>query len=400
MMRLLPVCVALLVLGSPAAGADITGVCVSPGIWLDPASGGKIAPGTVIGTMAARPVVLLGETHTAAEDHRWQLHTLAALHGRQPNMVLGFEAFPRSVQPVLDRWTRGRLGEAEFLKQSRWNEVWGYDAELYLPLFHFARMHRIPMLALNVEKSLITKVRRDGWPAVPEAERQGVSTPAPPGQAYLKFLAGVYALHSQGDKAGRKPPPTAEIPDTPEFSGFVQAQITWDRAMAEKLAQARLSGGRPLVVGIVGRGHLEYGYGITRQLADLGIDDAAVLLPWPADQSCGELKSEQGVPVAAAVFGVGRALAPAPAGRPKLTLGVFIEAAAGGVGVTRVVEGSVAEATGLAKDDIILFAAGVAVARPGQLVAIIRRQAPGTWLPLTVRRADQVLDLTARFPPP
>ena len=313
-------------------------------------------------------------------------------------MVLGFESFPRNTQPVLDRWIRGELGEAEFLKLSRWNEVWAYDAEFYLPLFHFARMHRIPMVALNVEKSLITKVRRDGWPAVPETEREGVTTPVPAGQAYLESLAETYGDHSKSDSGDPDSPPQTGIPDTPEFRGFVQAQITWDRAMAQKLAQARLGGGSPLVVGIVGRGHLTYGYGITHQLAGLGIEDAAILLPLPVDQPCGDLKSKEGVAVADAVFGVGPP--PAPARPPRLTLGVFIEAGDGGVRVTRVVEGSVAEETGLIKDDTILSAAGVEVALPGQLVNIIRLQAPGTWLPLKIRRGEQTISLTARFPPP
>ena len=35
----------------------------------------------------------------------------------------------------------------------------------------------------------------------------------------------------------------------------------------------------PLVVGIIGRGHLEYGHGTPFQLRDLGVEDVAVLLP-------------------------------------------------------------------------------------------------------------------------
>ena len=39
----------------------------------------------------------------------------------------------------------------------------------------------------------------------------------------------------------------------------------------------------PLVVGIMGRGHIEYGDGVPHQLADLGVDDIATALPWPDD---------------------------------------------------------------------------------------------------------------------
>ena len=64
-----------------------------------------VAPGALIADMARRDVVLLGEHHDEADHHRWQLHTLAALHAQRPRMVIGFEAFPRRVQPVLDRLT-------------------------------------------------------------------------------------------------------------------------------------------------------------------------------------------------------------------------------------------------------------------------------------------------------
>jgi len=101
--------------------------------------------------------VLLGESHTDADHHYWQLHTLAALHGRG-NIVIGFEAFPRRLQSVLDEWVEGKLTDDAFLKASEWRQVWGYDAALYMPLFQFARLNRIPMVALNVERKLVARV--------------------------------------------------------------------------------------------------------------------------------------------------------------------------------------------------------------------------------------------------
>ncbi|MCH8214940.1 MAG: ChaN family lipoprotein, partial [Proteobacteria bacterium] len=239
------------VAAAPGAGTAAE-VCVPPGQWLDPARNSPIGHADLIAAMAKRPVVLLGEVHTSAEHHRWQLHTIAALHGRNPNMVLGFESFPRSVQPALDAWIGGRLSEKRFLEESRWDEVWRFDAGLYMGLFQFARLHRIPMVALNVDDALIKRIRKDGWPAVPVDARQGVDDPAPATDAYLDFLARVYRDHDDA---------ATEMPDRddPAFRRFVQAQITWDRAMAQALAAALRGGGRPLVVGIVGLGHTEYG---------------------------------------------------------------------------------------------------------------------------------------------
>ncbi len=379
----------LLILAATAGAAETP--CVPAGRWLAPATASLLAHDGVIAAMARRPVVLLGETHTSAEDHRWQLHTIAALHGRNPNVVLGFEAFPRRAQSVLDGWLRGAIGEKEFLEKTRWNEVWRFDPALYLPLFHFARLHRIPMIALNVERGLIGKVGDDGWQAVPEGERQGVGDPAPAGEDYIHSLARVFAEHDE-TRSGKLPGR-----DDPQFRRFVETQLTWDRAMAEKLAEASSGGGRPLVVGIVGRGHLEYGGGIPHQLADLGIKDAAVLLPWHAGRACADLDTAGGGKIADAVFGIAADAASAQAPKPKL--GVLITAGEDGVRVGKVLDDSIAAKAGLAEGDFIVAAAGTAVAKSAELISIIRRQAPGTWLPLRVKRGGETIGIVAKFPP-
>ncbi|WP_163505124.1 ChaN family lipoprotein, partial [Escherichia coli] len=53
--------------------------------WLDPNSGNLLAQADLMRAMARQQVVLLGETHDAAEIHRWQLHVTAYLHGLKPH---------------------------------------------------------------------------------------------------------------------------------------------------------------------------------------------------------------------------------------------------------------------------------------------------------------------------
>ncbi len=366
------------------------------GSWFDPAKAAGVPHDRLIAAIAARPVVLLGETHTNPRHHRWQLHTVAALHGRNPNMVLGFEAFPRRVQPALDRWMRGDLSEQAFLDQTEWNQVWKFDSELYMELFRFARLYRIPMVALNVDRELVSRVRKEGWQSIPGDQRQGVDDPAPAGEDYLDYLLGVFAEHRKEMTRHMQTSPEPVARDDPEFRRFVEAQLIWDRAMAQVLAGVRDGGGEPLVVGIVGQGHLQYGYGIPRQLADLGIAGSAVLLPWDAGRPCGELAPPGGPAIAEAVFGL--AADAVSAKPPKLLLGVMIEDGEDGVRVMRVMKNSVAEASGLAEDDLIVEAAGRPIANTGDLIAVVGRQAPGTWLPLRLRRGEETLEMVAKFP--
>ena len=366
--------------------------------WLDPASGQILESEGLFERLASSRIVLLGEAHTTVAHHRWQAYVLAALHSRNANMMVGFEMLPRRVQSVLDAWSAGELAEAEFLEQSDWKKVWGYDSALYLPLLHFARLNRLPTIALNVDRSLVSRVAREGWQALSDEDRQGLSDPSPASMAYRESLAQLYAYKQsmraqQEEEADEDFEPDLEkIKASDEFANFVAAQQTWDRAMAEALAAAHRRDPGALVVGIIGRGHLEYGYGIPHQLADMGIDDVDVLIPLNADDTCDPLDPD----FAAAVFVVdadGEAEAP-----PRARLGIIIESGDEGVRVMQVVEDSVASDTGLLENDVIQLAAGFETRTTLELIDVIQRQAPGTWLPLKVMRGEKVLELIARFP--
>jgi uncharacterized iron-regulated protein len=350
------------------------------------------------------PIVLLGESHGKADHHRWQLHTIAALHGHRPNMVLGIEMLPRRAQPILDRWVAGELTAAAFLEAVEWDKVWGFDADFYLPLFHFARVHRVPVVALNVDRTLIAEVGRGGWASVPEENREGVSTPAPAPDGYRRSLAEVYALKHQpkegdeteGDETPDEKPtsvPEEELQKTPAFQRFVEAQLTWDRAMAEVLSQQAKRNDEPLVVAIIGRGHLENRWGVPHQLAALGLPDASVLLPWQREH-CNEITPD----LADTVFLLDEDDRDAAWQGPRL--GVMVMPHRDGVRIVQVGQHSVAEAAGLAADDIIVSIGETVVRTPQDLTAIIRKQAPGTTLPLSVRRGSKTLQTVARFPSP
>jgi len=382
--------------------------CRTAGAWLDPATGTRLPAEQLMASSAKRRIVLLGEIHDKVEHHRWQLHTLAGLHAHQSKLVVGFEMFPRKVQPALDTWSKGKSSEVEFLKDSRWREVWGYDSGLYLPLFHFVRQFRLPMFALNVDRELVARVGQEGWRAIARGEREGISDPAPATDAYRRSLAEVYAtkrevllegsLPQEGDD--RRPghetaegPDLAAILESDDFARFVEAQLTWDRAMAEALFEARGENPDALVVGILGRGHIQYGYGVPHQLADLGEESVAVLLPVETGAACQALKPG----VADAVFVV--ASNEDSEGQPaKPRLGIMIEQAEDGIRVLDVLEGSVAEVAGLAPGDIILRAATFPVVHTSELIEIVLRQAPGTWLPLDVRRGSETRRFVAEFP--
>lgn len=268
-----------------------------PGGWLIPATGETPAHRAVMAGMAQGPVVLLGERHDRADNHRWQMQVAAGLLAHRERLVMGFEMFPARLDPVLDAWVAGDLSEEAFLERAEWGAVWGFAAELYMPLFHFCRLHQVPMRGLNCRRDLVREVGAGGWESVPDEAREGLTPAAPASAAYRRYLFEV----TGGGRPGRK----AASPEDPAFDRFVRAQQTWDRAFACRIAQARARDPEALVLGIIGRGHLEYRGGTPAQLADLGIPDARVLLPHEGD--CPVAPG-----LADAVFG----LVPLPAGEP------------------------------------------------------------------------------------
>ncbi|MBA2779820.1 ChaN family lipoprotein [Billgrantia kenyensis] len=365
-------CLSLMAAALPAQ-ADI---CPAPGEWYQP-GGERLDSTALFGELAERDVVLLGEQHDRMDHHRWQLHTLAGLHAQRPDMVIGLEMLPREAQPALDAWVAGELDEAEFLAASNWRSAWGFDPALYLPILHFARLHRVPLKAINVTPELRGRLAGEGWEAVPDAERFGISPPAEALPAYRERLAEVYAQHpGAGDEVG--------------LERFVAAQLVWDRAMAAGLAEATAEGA--LAVGLIGQGHLQYEHGVPHQLDDLGLEAHATLLPWAVEEEC--VAPPAGL--AHAVF----ALAATPAeALPPMQLGVYIVPHEDGIEVHGILDGSVAERAGLEEGDIILRAAGEALGRPADLTRLVQRQPPGTLLPLEVRRNGEEREILARFPP-
>jgi uncharacterized iron-regulated protein len=367
--------------------------CVAPGTWLRMQDRRVLTNGEVLKYFSQQQVVLLGEHHDNPDHHRWQLQVIAGLYALRQDLALGFEMFPRKVQPVLDKWVAGELSEAEFLKQSNWYGNWSFDPALYLPIFNFARMNHIPMIALNVGRPFFNEVQQKGWAAIPQDQRQGITDPAVPQRAYLEMLAGSFVQHHPGPH-GRDEKNMSEFSaeEKKGFQRFVEGQQLWDRAMAQGIADVALRDKAPLIVGIMGSGHMMNGFGVPHQLAALGVTKVATSVPWDEQLSCDDL-----VPgFAYTVFGLPPPLASAEAAKPHL--GVYLEPAAKGMKVVKVIEHSIAEASGIATGDHIVELAGIPVRNMSDVVVAVQNMVPGTWLPLTVERNDKRIDIVAKFP--
>ncbi len=217
----------------------------------------------------------------------------------------------------------------------------------------------------------VRAVGAKGLEAVPVDKREGVSDPAPASEAYVDRLFADYSEHPEKGRTAAR--------SDPEFGRFVEAQLVWDRAMAQAIEEAAARNPGALVIGVMGSSHISFGYGVPHQLQSLGVRRVASLLPWDPNSDCGTF-----VPgLAMAVFGF-PAAQPAP---PRPLLGITIDSVPEGVKVLTVGAGSIAESTGLKVGDVLVEAAGSIVKVPGDVRAKVGAMVPGTLLPLKVRRA-------------
>ena len=136
------------------------------------------------------------------------------------------------------------------------------------------------------------------------------------------------------------------------------------------------------------------GNGVPHQLKDLGIAELETLIP-VIDQGGVHARRHLLCRRRIHVATHGRnAAAGSPAGWASCWAGD------GAPRISRVVGDSVAEAAGLKAGR-----SGGAGSRrwrceiPDDLVDVVGRQAPGTWLPLSIKRDGQEIDLIAKFPP-
>lgn len=384
--------------------------CPAVGQWADGATGEVLTADAAIARLAKADAILLGESHGYPDVHLWQAATGAAIAVRRGGAQYGYEMFPRASQPALDAWSAGETSKHAFLASAGWSAVWGFAANAYDPILRLPRLEAAPAIGLNVDRSLVRRVGKEGWAAVPEADRRGISDPAPAPPAYLEKLSAVMdqkATRSadapkDSDHAGVAPKPeSAEDKEkaAKALARFAEAQLVWDRAFAEAIAGGLERHPAKPVVGFMGRGHVEHGHGVAHQLNDLGVTAVASAIAVFAGEDCELATDSAGRPLADLVYGV-PAPQPEPAPPPRPKIGVFIQNAPEGAGaeITRVSKDSPAEAAGFQAGDVVTEAAGKTVKTAADLGATIRRHHWGAWLPFSVKRGDETLELVAKLP--
>jgi hypothetical protein len=168
-----------------------------------------LTPETWRSRAAAADVVLIGEHHDSTRDHDLQVEILQqlALEGRRDGrrLSVGVEMVQKRFQPVLDAYVAGRLDERGLYDGVEWATRWTWPFERYKPVFQFCQEQRIPLVALNTDGEVLSKVERGGLEALSDADwnanvldRQGFAKLGadPAFKAYLsQVILPSYRMH-------------------------------------------------------------------------------------------------------------------------------------------------------------------------------------------------------------
>lgn len=210
------------------------------------ARGEPVAWETVAARARQARLVFVGEEHGRREHHLLQRDLLAHMASAGP-VLLGCEYFPRSLQPVLDRFNAGELDLDELPEAVGWREVWNHDWEAYRPLFALCQERRIPVIALNAERELVRRVRKVGLEGLELAERARLP------RLDLDHPAHRERVIAQLQQVHPMPEPMRER--------YYQAFTVWDEVMADSVCEAFLRDRRPdlRMLVVAGRAHIEGG---------------------------------------------------------------------------------------------------------------------------------------------
>ncbi len=249
------------------------------GIFLPELSGFE----QMVDRLSENRVVYIGETHTSRPDHLLQIMLIEALYERNKNLAIGMEMFPRASQPALDRYINDPgFSEADFIKEARYYQVWGYDYRLFRPIFAFARKYKIPVIGLNIDREIVSSVFKSGSikNLTAEQQEQLPSEMRLDIDGYVARLTATHRLHSRASDAEGSLP------------GFIQAQALWDETMAESVASYLLAHPQTQMVVLAGSQHTRKDSGIPpRVAARVDAAQASVLNQATSGGSAGELSS-------------------------------------------------------------------------------------------------------------
>lgn len=250
--------IAMLPVGDPARAYILASGAAGDVIdCRDLAAKGPASFDAMITDLATADFVLIGEHHTNLPGHEFEARVVKALIDSGRPVILGMEFFETHDDPALARYIAGETDLRTMLAQSDWYGPSGgnYNFAYYQPMVEAMKDKKFAVRGINVPRDWVRTVSRGGRDKLTDEQKQFLPDTGPTDERHRHVINRMMGGFG------------ASMPEM--FDGMYRGQTTWDAAMAASLLRIHAepsSGPKPVIVTIVGVGHIGHGLGIPARL--------------------------------------------------------------------------------------------------------------------------------------
>lgn len=231
-------------------------ISVYPGKIFSARTGKEIPFDKMIEDMQGCQFVYIGETHDNMLIHNIQARIIKSLREEKRSIAVGMEMFNVNLKEKLNKWSLGILTEEEFIREAQWYINWNFNFDYYSEILRIIKDEKVPLYPINAPREIITKIRKEGWEALSDGEKQIVPEPDLSNEDHRILMRATFENIDM-------PPQMKGMGLHMIFDGLYRAQVAWDEVMAANTIEAWKHQKRSVVV-LAGSGHLLYNLGINR----------------------------------------------------------------------------------------------------------------------------------------
>lgn len=195
--------------------------------------------------LAPARVIYIGETHDSNSDHEYQLDVIKGLKARGVRFTVAWEMFDLTQQPLLDGWEAHHLSTDALLEKTDFQRHWGTYSVMYEKILRWTQAETVPCVALNAPPTLSHKLAQGV--ALDEQEQALLPTGYHPLPGGYEHFAEQMTQNPHGGA---------------NLENFYKSQLLWDETMAMRIVDYLASHPDSKLVVLIGRGHVEGGYGV------------------------------------------------------------------------------------------------------------------------------------------
>jgi uncharacterized iron-regulated protein len=131
-----------------------------PAQYIDLHSGVREDFDRILEMADAADVIFAGELHADEKSHALQYELIRHLDEGGKDVVVAFELFPASEQPLLDAWIDGSINRRSFI--ARYQEIVNLPYDYYGRILDYARERGISVVGINGNRDMIAAVSMKG----------------------------------------------------------------------------------------------------------------------------------------------------------------------------------------------------------------------------------------------